>query len=161
MLIKGYSYYFNMLATEALLSVLGILSVVVLLAAIVMAMRAAPGKGNRFLLTGLPLAVILFGFAFYGTEVTYDEQPELLAGTRVDLSSQYEDCGIQETRWQNGSLGMGNICGQGCFRGNTVEQKMKMSGFPPAMMTKRAIQCWKREPVAQSDYAETWLKNNQ
>jgi len=159
-LLNGYSYYLAMLAGEALTSVFGIIAVLLLIAAFVLSSKAGAGKKAGRFFSVASGAVILFLVGFYMAEIEFDERPEQFADTRVDLTGQAEDCGVHESKWMLGSMGMNNPCPNGCLRGVTVSKKMKMKGFPPYPVVKRGVQCWTRDPVEKADYLNMGLTTN-
>ena len=146
MLIQNYFYYFSQIALVALQSLPGVIAVLLLIAGLVLLFQRGMGtKSARYLLAvGLmTVGIAVFFGAFYMSVYQYD-QPL----TRMQELKEFatdEDCGTGRTPWITSGVGLSNPCEKGCYRGVTMQQEMRMVGFPPRPENRREFQCWVRQ----------------
>jgi hypothetical protein len=141
MLIQDYSYYLLKIYTDGMLSLLGILSIVLIVGAFVVFSKLPKFKWTAFLIVFL-LGLVSMMTAFYSTIYEFEEKPETIVFE--SLPSGEPTCGTGWTGWIRGAYGISNPCEYGCYRGNVLRKQMKMEGFPPWPMYKRELQCWRR-----------------
>ena len=146
MLIQDYSYYLYKLMVDAAFSLVGIISILLLMGAIaaLVSLKSSRPKlrvpAFGFLLIA---AIVGFGVAFYSASYEFEEYPEQLV---FDTLPEGEpDCGTKWTGWIKGGYGISNPCPQGCYRGMVLRKKISMTGFPPWPSYKRELQCWRRD----------------
>ena len=144
MLNNDYSYFLFRIVGAGALSLPGMVSMALLLAAVVIAVRHTWGRW-RLPAAGaaLVLAAGCFSLAFLNAVYTYDEQPDSLV--IPSLPPGEPTCGTAVSGWIRGSYGMGNPCPPGCYRGKILTKQMRMRGLPPWPQYRREMQCWKRD----------------
>ena len=122
MLNQHYFYYVFKISETAIQSVLGLLAIAILIAAIFILIKFPRGAQFRLLSTNISIliAVILFSFAFSNAVYEFDEQPETLISELLPTGEP--DCG---TAW-TGFRDTGNGIGRRLFRlscGKLVSEK--------------------------------------
>jgi len=143
MLTQHYFYYVWKILSAGMLSLPGLLSILLLIAAIVCGMRLA--HESRVRLPALWLLLVgsagMFLLAFNGGIYSFDEKPETL---EIAALQGEPTCGTAWSGWIRGGYGMGNPCPQGCYRGKILNKQMRMRGLPPWPEQRREMQCWAR-----------------
>lgn len=145
MLNQHYFYYVFKISETAIQSVLGLLAIAILIAAIFILIKFPRGAQFRLLSTNISIliAVILFSFAFSNAVYDFDEQPETLISELLPTGEP--DCGTAWTGFRDTGNGIGNPCTWGCQRGKVLRKQMRMRGFPPWPQYRREMQCWTRD----------------
>jgi len=136
-----YSYFLFRILGASVLSLPGVLSIVLLVAALLLWRSHAPwarpaAAGALLLATGC------FVLAFTSSVYTYDEQPDMLV---IPELAGTPTCGTAVSGWIRGGYGMGNPCPAGCFRGKVLMKQLRMRGLPPWPEYRRELQCWTRD----------------
>ncbi|MEE4186191.1 MAG: hypothetical protein V2J12_10515 [Gammaproteobacteria bacterium] len=143
MLHTDYSYFLFRIVGASLLSVPGIITVALVLAALLVWRGRVPGRWRGIAAGGaLLLAGACFVLAFMNAVYTYDEQPDTLV---IPELAGTPTCGTAVSGWIRGGYGMGNPCPAGCFRGKILMKQMRMRGLPPWPEYRREMQCWARD----------------
>ncbi|MDP6436744.1 MAG: hypothetical protein QF790_05210 [Gammaproteobacteria bacterium] len=149
MLIKSYSYYFFEVLSGTLLSVPGMLALLFVAAGLgIFLFLKSPGNTRRYQLSGILLLAGLIGLTvvFYSTEIDFEQSDELLLTAKEFADDA--DCGRALTSWTTSGIGLTNPCKQGCYRGLTTRQQLRMRHFPPWPESRREFQCWvRKQPV--------------
>jgi hypothetical protein len=147
MLVKDYTYYLWQFVEITLITAYGYLAIALFIVALV-ARLFFSGK-LQGLLRQAPLLLILisaviFITGLYSVEYEFDISLDRLEQAKNNPDDA--DCGSAWTDWWPTGTGLVNRCPKGCYRGITVRQKMKLTGFPPWPLTNRELQCWRRNP---------------
>ena len=144
MLIQNYAYYLWKITSAGLLSLPGMLSVLLLVAAVATLKLLKSGGALRTAAFWLILiaAVGSFVVAFNNAVYDFDENPDSLV--IPGLPAGEPDCGTAWSGGIRGGYGMGNPCPQGCYRGKVVNKQLRMRGMPPWPQYRRELQCWVR-----------------
>jgi hypothetical protein len=149
MLIQDYFYYFNQIASIALQSLAGVAAILLALAALFLVFFYRRGLGpKRYIpaaITGL-FALVIFTVTFYGVVYEYELPTERRLQMRENAND--EECGTAWTIWITSGIGLSNPCEKGCYRGITLQQQARMTGFPPWPENRREFQCWVRKGPA-------------
>jgi hypothetical protein len=145
MLTQNYLYYIFKISEAAIQSALGLISVVLLIAAVVALFRLQRGTWLRTLSASISmiLAITFFSMAFANGIFEFDEHPETLISELLPAGEP--DCGAAWSGFISGGSGLGgNPCPAGCYRGLVLRKQMRMRGLPPWPETRREMQCWTR-----------------
>jgi len=146
MLIKNYDYFLMALLKSGMLSPIGLLSILLFIAAVGSLIWFKPSHPKLrapafwgLLLVSISCQVV----AFYTAVYEFDEHPETLVFAA--LPEGEPDCGTAWTNWLRAGYGISNPCPRGCYRGLVLRKQLAMNGFPPWPTYKRELQCWRRD----------------
>ncbi|MDP6437725.1 MAG: hypothetical protein QF790_10560 [Gammaproteobacteria bacterium] len=146
MLLQDYAFYFYRILAAGMLTPLGLLAIILLLAAISACIYFRRGRTNIqafsawvLLVAGMACLVT----AFYSAVYEFDEQPESLAFDTLPKGEP--TCDSAWSKWIKSGYGLNNNCPKGCYRGLVLRKQMRMGGFPPWPEYRRELQCWARE----------------
>ncbi len=141
MLVKGYFHYLYSVIAAGWLSVPGLLAIALFLAGVVMLLRKS--SASPWIARGaLVLSVVMVFVMVYTTTITIEQEYD-----HLQIAKEFPDdesCGTAWGTWVTAGIGLMNNCPKGCYRGATVSQEMKLSGFPPYPKVRRELQCWTR-----------------
>jgi hypothetical protein len=144
MLLQNYTYYLWRIASAGLLTFSGILSIVLLIAAIALWVKFDSSSKLRtpgyWLL--LIAAIGCFMVAFNNATYEFNEDPDSLV--IESLPAGEPDCGTALSKWIRGGYGIPNACPKGCYRGKVLRKAMRMRGMPPWPEYRRELACWQR-----------------
>lgn len=146
MLAKHYTYYLGLFIELVFASPWGWAASACLLVAVII--RLSKYSARPGLSVGLTaVGVALFITGLYQVEYVYE-----LSQVRLNQAKEYPDdadCGSAWTDWRQTGSGFLRECPKGCYKGITLQQKMKLTGFfPPWPKTNRELKCWVRTPAA-------------
>lgn len=144
MLNQHYFFYVWKVASAGLTSMPGMVSILLLVAALATLFLLSSGSRLRtpgfwLLLLG---AIAAFTLAFRGATYSFVEDPDSLD---IPALAGEPDCGTVWSAWIRSGYGMGNPCPVGCYRGKIVNKQLRMRGLPPWPEYRREMQCWARE----------------